>query len=236
MNAIYLLACLFARSPTCSELEPIFFTRALHEINVALDNSDRLVDIVQASSLLAVYLYSNCRTLEGYCHSFSAARLAVGLGLHQIHHPESLGLESYTGEMSQLVNSTQITPIPISAPRDRMELMDRISAFWQVFMVDRCWSVANGLPVALPDSDSPQIRIKTPWPSPMIDPEIVSFTAPHRKPSQFLSFYRTSRMIEVMSVPSVLCSNISLLISRLRRCLRRLYGPKQQLFMNERSG
>ncbi|KAF7359165.1 adenylate kinase [Mycena sanguinolenta] len=160
MNAIYLLACHFARSPYCSEIEPIFFTRALHEITVALDNADRLVDIVQASCLLSVYLYVNCRSLEGYTHSFSAARLAVGLGLHQIRPLPPLGTDP-----SQLY-SDEITPIPIPPARDRAEMADRIAAFWQVFMVDRCWSVVSGLPVALPDGDCPQVRIKTPWPTP----------------------------------------------------------------------
>ncbi|KAJ7221622.1 hypothetical protein GGX14DRAFT_670523 [Mycena pura] len=155
MNAIYLLACHFARSPSCSEIEHVFFTRALHEITVALDTSDRLVDVVQASCLLAVYLYINCRALEGYCHAFSAARLAVGLGLHQLRPLPS-------GDAPH----DEITPIPIPPPRDRAEVADRSAAFWQVFMVDRCWSVASGLPVALPDGDCPQVRIKTPWPSP----------------------------------------------------------------------
>ncbi|KAJ7611661.1 hypothetical protein FB45DRAFT_313702 [Roridomyces roridus] len=159
MNAIYLLACHFARSPYCSEIEPVFFTRALHEITVALDNSDRLVDVVQASCLLAVYLYINCRALEGYCQSFSAARLAVGLGLHQIR----------PGDDPQLAFGESSTPVPIPPARDDAEVADRISAFWQVFMVDRCWSVASGLPVALPDGDCPQVRIKTPWPSVVLE-------------------------------------------------------------------
>ncbi|KAJ7491131.1 hypothetical protein FB451DRAFT_1079995 [Mycena latifolia] len=169
MNAIYLLACHFARSPYCSEIESVFFTRALHEITVALDNSDRLVDIVQASCLLAVYLYINCRALEGYCHSFSAARLAVGLGLHQIRPlPDD----------TQLAYSEEITPIPIPPARDRSEVADRTAAFWQVFMVDRCWSVASGLPVALPDGDCPQVRIKTPWPTPTLKHGVHSLNDP----------------------------------------------------------
>ncbi|KAJ7063614.1 hypothetical protein C8F01DRAFT_1133708 [Mycena amicta] len=165
MNAVFLLACHFARSPYCTEIEPVFFSRTLHEITVALDNSDRLVDVVQASCLLAVYLYFNCRALEGYCHSFSAARLAVGLGMHQIKR--LLPLDDMGGSATE-----EITPIPIPPPRDRAEVADRISAFWQVFVVDRCWSVASGLPVALPDGDCPQVRITTPWPSPSLDPDV----------------------------------------------------------------
>lgn len=171
MNAIYLLACHFARSPYCTELEPIFLTRALHEITAALDTSDRLVDVVSASCLLAVYLYVNCRALEGYCHSFSAARLAVGLGLHQIRLPSN---PIFGGDASQPSYSEEMTPIPIPPARDRSEAMDRVSTFWQVFIVDRVWSVASGLPVALPDGDCQQVRIKTPWPCPPLQVEPVS--------------------------------------------------------------
>ncbi|TRM59828.1 hypothetical protein BD626DRAFT_461896 [Schizophyllum amplum] len=156
-NAVYLLGCHYAQSPYFAEWEPVFFSHTLREITVALDSSDRLVDVVQASCLLAVYLYANARALEGYCHSFSAARLAVGLGLHQLPAHEGPGLLDDTlGE--------HVAPIPIPPPRDTEEHRDRVAAFWQVFMVDRCWSVANGLPVALPDGESDQIRITTPWP------------------------------------------------------------------------
>ncbi|KAL1742613.1 hypothetical protein HDZ31DRAFT_42843 [Schizophyllum fasciatum] len=158
-NAVYLLGCHYAQSPYFSESEPAFFSRALREIAVALDKSDRLVDVVQASCLLAVYLYANARALEGYCHSFSAARLAVGLGLHQL--PSYGGAEYASDALGEHVH-----PIHIQPPRDAEEHRDRVSAFWQVFMVDRCWSVTNGLPVALPDGEGDQIRIKTPWPRP----------------------------------------------------------------------
>lgn len=167
MNAIYLLACHFSRSPDYSGLEPAFFNKSLEGIAVALDTADRLVDIVQASCLLAVYLYANCRVLEGYCHAFSAARLAVGLGLHQLRSRDPAML--YQPEIFK-----ESTAIPITPPRDRLELKIRISAFWQVFMVDRCWSVANGLPLALPDGDCPRLQIRTPWPTALTDHESVS--------------------------------------------------------------
>ncbi len=164
LNAIYLLGCHFARSPYYSELETTFFNKALNEITAALDTSDRLVDIIEASCLLAVYLYINCRFLEGYCHAFSAARLAVGLGLHQMS-------AQFGGEG---VAHPQATPIPIAPPRTREETRNRISAFWQVFIVDRCWTIANGLPLALPDGDSNHARIKTPWPMPLPQDNVVS--------------------------------------------------------------
>ncbi|KAE9395112.1 hypothetical protein BT96DRAFT_997900 [Gymnopus androsaceus JB14] len=185
MNAIYLLACHFARSPYFSELESTFLTRALREITVALDNQDRLVDVVQASSLLAIYLYANSRILEGYCHSFSAARLAVGLGLHQIQYTDlvqpnttSSPADASTSAGSMILKTSSSTSsIATSPPKDTAELRERISTFWQVFMVDRCWSVANGLPVALPDGEHHQGRIKTPWPDAALDDGFTSVMA-----------------------------------------------------------
>lgn len=162
LNAIYLIACHFAHSPSFSEFEPVFYSRTLHNITVSLDNSDRLLDIVQASCLLAVYLYSHNRALEGYCHAFSAARLAVGLGLHQLRP-----LDPSSGSMDSALNP-ESTPIPITPPRNAFEHRERIATFWQVFMIDRCWSVANGLPIALPDGECHLVRIRTPWPTPLV--------------------------------------------------------------------
>ncbi|KAG6884515.1 hypothetical protein C0993_010438 [Termitomyces sp. T159_Od127] len=153
-NAIYLLACHFAKSQVYSDLEPAFFAQVQHEVNTALDTSDRLPDIVQASALLAIYLYMNNRIMEGYRHTFSAIKLAVGIGLHQIQ-PQSV----LTG-----IYPVHAPLIPVAPPRNAMELQDRVLAFWQVFMIDRCWSVAIGLPLVLPDKDAPQCRIITPWP------------------------------------------------------------------------
>ncbi|KAK0210132.1 hypothetical protein DFS33DRAFT_259258 [Desarmillaria ectypa] len=189
LNAIYLLGCHFARSPYYSGLEPIFFNKALSEITLALDSSDRLVDIIETSCLLAVYLYINSRFLEGYCHAFSAARLAVGIGLHQITS------EPY--DSSAPSQQATISTIPIPAPRSQEEMRDRIAAFWQVFVVDRCWTIANGLPLALPDGDSPNSRIKTPWPMPTeagIDP---STYIPLLRAKAVALLERASRMASV---------------------------------------
>ncbi|KAG6853647.1 hypothetical protein C0991_002615 [Blastosporella zonata] len=155
INAMYLLACHFANTQYYSDMELAFFVQVQHEINRALDLSDRVCDIVQASALLAIYLYIKGRVMEGYRHSFSAVKLAVGLGLHQIQAPNAL-----TG-----MYPTPAPLIPATPPRNLEELDDRIYAFWQIFMIDRCWSAANGFPLALPDKDTPQCRILTPWPS-----------------------------------------------------------------------
>ncbi|KAI0737938.1 fungal-specific transcription factor domain-containing protein [Daedaleopsis nitida] len=144
VDAIYLLACYFSRSPRFTDLEPHFLKRSLRGIADALQYSDRVVHVLQASCLLALYFFWHGRTLEGYYHSSIAARLAVGLGLHQIESKKGLR-----------------APQP---PRDEVEYAERIAAFWQIYAVDRAWAVATGLPTALPDDDHPRSAIKTIWP------------------------------------------------------------------------
>ncbi|KAF9464608.1 hypothetical protein BDZ94DRAFT_1297108 [Collybia nuda] len=205
-NAIFLLSCHFSQMPCYSDMEPGFFTHTLHEINAALDTSDRLVDIVQASSLLAVYLYTNHRVLEGYRHAFSAIRLAVGLGLHQIR---PLDISAALGYPQQ----SSLIPLPI--PQNQTELTDRISAFWQVFMVDRCWSVVNGLPLALPDKENSQTRILTPWPIGFDEFDWEDHTA--KGPIQML-FQGVSEFPTAMCIPALKAKAAALyeLTSRLK--------------------
>ncbi|KAJ3519680.1 hypothetical protein NM688_g9266 [Phlebia brevispora] len=168
MDAIYLMACFYSPSPHLSALQPHFLQLALSGISSSLQQSDRLLHIVQASCLIAIYFFSRGRTLEGYYHSSTAARLAVSLGLHQIK-PE---------DWYQLELDVMAQPLPfvsfksclqLSAPRDSVEYAERVAAFWQVFTVDRAWSVASGLPAALPDDDSPRAQIETVWPTAISD-------------------------------------------------------------------
>jgi hypothetical protein len=147
-NAVYLLGCHFARSPLCSDLQPAFMKQTLHEIVQSLRNPEPQIDVIQASCLLAQYFYFNGRAIEGYRHSFAATRMSVGLGLHQIRPPD-LQSESVDDFMSH----------------DWGAIADRVTVFWQIFVVDRLWSAANGLITALPDEKSSCRRITTPLPT-----------------------------------------------------------------------
>lgn len=171
MDAIYLMACFYSNVPQLSALQPHFLQLALSGISTSLQHSDRLLHIVQASCLIAIYFFSRGRTLEGYYHSSTAARLAVSLGLHQIK-PE---------DWYQLQLDVMAQPLPfisfksclqLSAPRDSVEYAERVAAFWQVFTVDRAWSVASGLPAALPDDDSPRAQIETTPPTAISDSSV----------------------------------------------------------------
>ncbi|KAL4243896.1 hypothetical protein ABKN59_011044 [Abortiporus biennis] len=166
MDAIYLMGCNFSRESTHTNLEPYFLKHTLCGISEALQHNDRVVDVLRASSLLAVYFFGRGSILEGYYHSSIAARLAISLGLHQIKSDDmfqffpSLGFNTPPPPTSK--SSVQLPP-----PRDAIESHERIAAFWQVFSIDRAWSVATGLPAALPDDDHPQAAIETVWPTPL---------------------------------------------------------------------
>lgn len=124
----------------------------LSAIAAGIQHSDRLVDVVSASCLVAFYHYVNGQVVEGYRHCFTAVRLAITLGLHQLCKDP---------------HSTHAAYAPIPPVQNSSELRDRISVFWQVYEVDRSWSVVNHLPTALPDDHSSEsLQIKTPWPQP----------------------------------------------------------------------
>ncbi|KAF9453652.1 hypothetical protein P691DRAFT_658074 [Macrolepiota fuliginosa MF-IS2] len=137
LQAINLLGCYFSRDPELRSLETDLLKQSLHEITVSLRDCKHLCDVVQASSLLALYCYFNSRFVEGYRHAFVAARLAVALNLHQIPYPDPEYLQNYGA------------------------YYDRVAAFWQVYMVDRAWSGVHGILAALSD-DEHRGQITTP--------------------------------------------------------------------------
>ncbi|KAI0831646.1 hypothetical protein BC628DRAFT_1311331 [Trametes gibbosa] len=165
VDAVYLLACYFSRSSVLTALEPHFLKRSLRGIADALQNSDRIVHVLQASCLLAAYFFWHGRTLEGYYHSSIAARLAVGLGLHQIRTNEWFQLQFARAGYNQGDAPTPLkASVPLKPPLDEVEYAERIAAFWQIFSIDRAWAVSTGLPTALPDDDHPRSRMETMWP------------------------------------------------------------------------
>lgn len=129
LQAINLLGCFFSRDPQFRGLEADLLKQSLHEISVSLRHCEDLCDVVQASSLLALYCYFNGRFVEGYRHAFVAARLAVALNLHQIEYPCPEYFQNYEA------------------------YYDRIAAFWQVYMVDRAWSGIHGILAALSEDE-----------------------------------------------------------------------------------
>ncbi|KAH8107677.1 hypothetical protein BXZ70DRAFT_1003124 [Cristinia sonorae] len=154
MNAIYLWACYLSRPGSLCEHEGLYLSRALTAVNDVVSNPGKVVDFIQASCLLSVYFLSNGRLLEGSYHASAAASLALQWGLHQ------LGQENFVG-------SDRESTFLLEPAKDSIEQGERILAFWQVFNLDRCWSVALKRPATIPDSKHPWTAITTPWPQRM---------------------------------------------------------------------
>ncbi|THG95981.1 hypothetical protein EW026_g5767 [Hermanssonia centrifuga] len=162
MNAIYLWACYLSRPTSLSEHESLYLARALSAMNDAVADPSKVIDLIQASCLLSVYFLSNGRLLEGSYHSSAASSLAIQWGLHQIGSSEIT-----SGAIMNEWDST----FRLDPPKDSIEQGERILAFWQIYDLDRCWSVALQRPGMLPDNKHPRTTITTPWPQSMAEYE-----------------------------------------------------------------
>ncbi|KAJ7252117.1 hypothetical protein B0H12DRAFT_1233997 [Mycena haematopus] len=151
MNAIFLWACFISRPEPLSQHEEHYLNQALDALRDALREGDKLIDIVQASCLLSTYFLANGRILEGSYHASAAAALAVQCGLHENISPE---LTTWLADPND-----ELKPFKLD-----LQHGERILAFWQVYNLDRCWSVALRKPTIIPDGPQPWNSINCPWP------------------------------------------------------------------------
>jgi hypothetical protein len=104
-----------------------------------------------------VYFLSNGRALEGSYHANAAASLAIQCGLHG----------AIINRSSSFETTASISPFKLDPPKDAIEQGERILTFWQVFVLDRCWSVALHKPVTIPHGSDGYASIIMPWPQDM---------------------------------------------------------------------
>lgn len=176
MNAIYLWACYLSRSGSLGQYEQLYLSRTLAALSDAMQYMSKALDLIQACCMLSVYYLSNGRLLEGSYYSAAACTLAVQCRLHQIS-PDGRSMNSDGWDAS----------FDLPPPKDNVERGERISTFWQVFNLDRCWSVVLRRPATLPESDHPMASITTPWPQRIADYENVSNVLVRRPVKRSLS-------------------------------------------------
>jgi hypothetical protein len=156
MNAIYLWACFISRPEPLCQHEDHYLRHALESLPEALRLPDKTMDVIQASCLISMYFLANGRLLEGSYHASAAAALAVQSGFH--------------GRASRDI---QALPSPGTEGFDHKPLKcdvrdgERILTFWQVYNLDRCWSVILRKPFIIPDGPAVWSSIQCPWPQPM---------------------------------------------------------------------
>lgn len=148
LNAIYLWACFISRPEDLSQNEDHYLRLSLEAMPDAL-NTGRYIDAIRASCLLSMYFLANGRLAEGAYHASAAAALADQFGM---------------GRQSEMDTKSFKTD-PYEA--------DRILAFWQVYNLDRCWSVALKKRPVLADGLSPRNMITVPWPQEIADYKMV---------------------------------------------------------------
>ena len=66
--------------------------------------------------------------------------------------------------MGGQASTTNVDVPQLPPPADSVEEGERVQAFWNVFIVDRYWSVWSQSPSALVQEALPSMQEDTPWP------------------------------------------------------------------------
>ncbi|KAG6866776.1 hypothetical protein C0991_011435 [Blastosporella zonata] len=152
MNSMYLWACFISRPEPLCQHEDHYLGLALDALRDGLRDGEKIVDIIQGSCLLSMYFLANGRILEGSYHATAAAALAVQCGLHVNTH------------QNDVWPTDPQEPFDTKPSRTGSKEGERILAFWQVYNLDRCWSVILRKPTIIPDGPDPRQSINCPWP------------------------------------------------------------------------
>lgn len=144
MSAIYLMGAFFAR---ISGWESQLLEQTLQEVSRSLHNAEPSADMVQALCLLAQYFFFTGRDMEGSRHLSAAKRIATDIGLHQVSPVATFPFgPEYTLDTASY------------------NWHERASIFWQMFIVNNCWSLNNDCCVASSTLSTPCRHISTPLP------------------------------------------------------------------------
>ncbi|KAG6850977.1 hypothetical protein H0H93_005846 [Arthromyces matolae] len=176
MNTMYLWACFISRPEPLSQHEDHYLGLALDALRDGLKDGEKIIDIIQGSCLLSMYFLANGRILEGSYHATAAAALAVQCGLHINTHQE----DAWPTDLQESFDT--------KPSRTGVKEGERILAFWQVYNLDRCWSVILRKPSIIPDGLDPRQSINCPWPQDWAEYEAghINVVSPYRTIQNFM--------------------------------------------------
>lgn len=160
MNSIYLWACFVSRPEPLCQQEDLYLRHVLEALPEALKSTNRAVEVIQASCLLSMYYFANGRILEGGYHVSAAAALAIQAGL---------GHDAYQHDLWVPTCHFEDFDLKLGKPLNRED--SRVLAFWQVFVLDRCWSTFLHKPSIISDGLDARNIISCPWPQEVSDYE-----------------------------------------------------------------
>lgn len=152
-NAIFLWACFVSRPDPLCQNEEHYLSLAMDALPSAIMDDRYIVDVIQASCLMAMYFMCNGRVVESTYHAGAAAAMCVQYGMHAgvFNTKRDWYAHPYDAMSMQL-------------PKDIAKEGERILTFWQVYNMDRCWSLVMRRPSLLSDGPDPLTAIHCPWP------------------------------------------------------------------------
>ncbi len=163
LSTVYLFGAALSGNAAVAAHHGTLLSRALAQVATSLSGNhpQKVMHTVQAEFLLAYFLFSSGRFLEGKYHVSVAISLSVGAGLHKIRSSD--GRSSAHG---------------LAPPHDPIEEGERIDACWTGLIIDQCWAVALAAPSNLTvPTIVPGTQTDTPWPLEVEDYERVSLSS-----------------------------------------------------------
>ena len=163
-----------SRNPSVKRHEAGFLTKAIRDVSGSLfltntgQHGHAILGIIQAEVLLANYFFSLGRFLEGKYHSSAATSLAITCRLN------ALGSVPDAGMLGMNLITQPYPGFPTADAGDAIDHGERINAFWAVYILDKCWSVALSSPSSISENITSGLRITTPWPLSMAQYQQVS--------------------------------------------------------------
>lgn len=163
LDAVHLVALATVQGHQSTDAESQILSRLVGSLSTALSgiHPSQLLYVLQAEVLLSNYFFHHDRRLEGGYHVTAAVSIVLASNLHQTHDHRNPTPASVS------------EPYQLPPPADSIVHGERVNAFWTVFCLDRCWSVALGSQSALARADFVTSQISTPWPLDMGDYERV---------------------------------------------------------------
>lgn len=152
-QAVYLWGIHLSQRPDVTAYENMYLDRAVRSVVAALAVAQQqpatALYALQAEILLAYYFLTCNRLVEGQHHTSGAVSLAFVLSLHKIEPGRPMG---------------GVLP----PPADGVEERERVQAWWQTFVLEKCWTSAMKTPSVIDESKGSASVIDTPW-APIVD-------------------------------------------------------------------
>ncbi|ORY27795.1 hypothetical protein BCR39DRAFT_537261 [Naematelia encephala] len=141
LYSMYLVGAKRSSQPGLRQLETRFMHIADRHLKAGLDEGDRPLDIVRASVLMIIHLYTSEKYSLGFALTGATVKLAQACGLHRIQTsvwapppPQAHPIVHFTMRAGGYL---------LGPPEDQLDLAERIYTFWTVYEVDQCTAVAS---------------------------------------------------------------------------------------------